>query len=631
VSIIPPAKQEEFQAYFEEEMAGRSTTRLETARQRRDGSLVDVSLSTAPLVGPEGVVTGTLTIISGLSERRWAEKRLRVQHATSAILATSSTLAEAGAGILQVICGAFGWDLGEIWLADPRSKVLSRMAGWHRSLAAVDEFETLSQPVPASTGGELPGRIWTSNAPLWLPDLAEQKDFPRAAAAVKAGLHDAFGAPLHLGRELVGVMDFFSYEIQQPDGELLSLIDTIGQQIAQFIERKRAEETLRETEANLRQAQKMDAIGQLAGGVAHDFNNLLTIILGYGELALESTDKDNPLYEMISEIGNAGQRAAALTKQLLAFSRKQPLQPTSLDLNRLVSDMERMLRRLIGEDIELQPLLAPHLHHVKADPAQIQQVLLNLVVNARDAMPQGGRLTIETANVQLDPRDVKAQPDVRPGPYVLLAVTDSGCGMDEKTRARIFEPFFTTKGPGKGTGMGLATVYGIVKQSEGHITVDSKPGEGTTFRIFLPRVEQTLLTRQVDSKPSESPRGTETILLVDDESLVRGLIRRILEAHGYCVLEAGDGAEALHVSRQHSGRIHLLLTDVVMPEMSGTELARLLQEVKPETKVLFMSGYTDDAVTRHGGLEPGRPFLQKPFTSDVLTRTVRETLGPAAC
>ena len=379
-------------------------------------------------------------------------------------------------------------------------------------------------------------------------------------------------------------------------------------------------------EEQLLQARKMEAVGMLAGGVAHDFNNILTAIIGYSELLLREINPYDPRHSDVKEIKKAADRAAALTAQLLAFSRRQILQPTVLDLNATVANMGKMLRRLIREDIDLLTVLDPALGRVKADPAQIEQVIVNLAVNARDAMPQGGKLTIETANVVLDEDYARRHAEVQPGAYVMLAVSDTGVGMDAETLSHIFEPFFTTKEVGKGTGMGLATVYGIVKQSEGHIWVYSEPGQGTTFKIYLPRIEEALESSKRVSIPAESLQGSETILLVEDEDVVREPVRRVLSQNGYTVLEARHGGEALQVCEQHEGPIHLLVTDVVMPRMSGRELAERLASLHPGMKVLYISGYTDNAIAHRGVLEPGTAFLQKPFTPYALALKVRQVL-----
>lgn len=382
-------------------------------------------------------------------------------------------------------------------------------------------------------------------------------------------------------------------------------------------------------EDQLHQAQKMEGIGRLAGGVAHDFNNVLTAIIGYSQLAIGRVDPADPLRRDLEEIRDAGGRAAQLTNQLLAFSRKQVLQSKVFDLNGTVSGISKMLVRVIGEDIEMTTRLESGLGLVKADPGQIEQVIINLAVNARDAMPLGGKITLETANVDLA-ADYTRSRVIKPGSYVMLAVSDTGCGMDTKTLSHIFEPFFTTKERGKGTGLGLATVYGIVNQSGGYIWVFSELGMGTTFKVYLPAVEGVQDAPVKVERVETSPRGTETIMVVEDEQSVRALAGTVLRALGYSVLEAASGPEAIQIAAAHAGPIPLLLTDVVMPQMSGRELAELMIAVRPDIKVLFASGYTDDAIVHHGVLEAGIAFLQKPFTPSSLARKVREVLDEQA-
>jgi PAS domain S-box-containing protein len=379
-------------------------------------------------------------------------------------------------------------------------------------------------------------------------------------------------------------------------------------------------------ENQLQQSRRMEAVGRLAGGIAHDFNNLLTIVKGYAELALQRTGVQQELRADVQQIENAAERASTLIRQLLAFSRRQVLQPKIIDLNAIVLGLDKLLGRLMGEHIEMVTRCAANVGHVKADPAQIEQVIMNLVVNARDAMPKGGRLTVETVNVDLDSTYARDHVTVKPGPYVMLAVSDSGIGMSPETVAHIFEPFYTTKESGQGTGLGLSTVYGIVKQSGGYIWVYSEPGKGTTFKVYLPRVAE-----QVESKPqpAEIPaagRGSETILLVEDEEAVRELASRILSAKGYSVVAAKSTAEAQQFAEKHRGEIHLLLTDIIMPGTSGRELARRITRRHPRTRVLYMSGYTDNVLAQGGVLEAGLSFLQKPFTPGALAQKVRDVL-----
>jgi PAS domain S-box-containing protein len=418
-------------------------------------------------------------------------------------------------------------------------------------------------------------------------------------------------------------MEIAASMLHDPSGKPGSIL-AVGRDIT---ERKRLE-------AQFRQAQKMEAVGRLAGGVAHDFNNLLTVIHGYTAIIHGDLASDAPLNRAarrsmladLSEVARAATRAATLVDQILAFSRRQVMRPMVLDLNELVQDAEKMLRRLIGEDIDLRTILTPSLGKVKADPAQIEQVIMNLAVNARDAMPCGGQLTLETANVDLDEDYVRTHPVSQPGPYVMFAMSDTGFGMDEQVLSHLFEPFFTTKDVGKGTGLGLAMVYGIVKQSGGYIWPYSEPGFGTTFKIYLPRVATEPEVIELKQASESLPRGNATILLVEDEAMVRGVAHHVLERQGYTVLTAGHPGEALPLSNQYGGPIDLLITDVVMPGMGGRDLAERMTSSYPEMQILYMSGYTDDTIVHHGVLEPGVNFLQKPFSPTSLVRKVRDVL-----
>jgi len=425
------------------------------------------------------------------------------------------------------------------------------------------------------------------------------------------------------------------YRIQRPDGKicwvqskLKPLLDAAGKLVridgvvSDISARKQLEE-------QLLHSQKLEAVGRLAGGIAHDFNNLLTAIYGHTEFALDYVDAENPLRREIEEIRNVGERASGLTQQLLAFGRKQILNPAILDLNAVVASTERLLQRLIGEDIQLVALPASGVMPVRADRGQLEQVIVNLAVNARDSMPDGGKLTIETANVELDPTYAQGQGLPRPGHYVMLSVSDTGCGMSPEIQSHAFEPFFTTKAPGKGTGLGLATVYGIVKQSGGHIWLDSEMGRGTTFKIYLPPAESEADVPVPVTMPMKARSGRGTILVAEDEEGVRKLILRVLRSKGYTVIEAEDGEQALELSTKYSGKIDLLLTDAVMPGMSGWVLAQRLKTAQPEIRVLYMSGYTDEAVVLHDILESDVAFLQKPFRFDVLARKVHEILNSA--
>jgi two-component system cell cycle sensor histidine kinase/response regulator CckA len=383
-------------------------------------------------------------------------------------------------------------------------------------------------------------------------------------------------------------------------------------------------------EQQFRQAQKMEAVGRLAGGVAHDFNNLLTVITGYAELLLGSPDLPIGQRTALEEIQRAAERGGALTHQLLAFSRRQPFTPRTVHLNALIVHMENMLSRLIGEDVELITVAAAEPATIRTDPGQLEQVVMNVVVNARDAMPGGGKLIIETANAQVDQTYAGPNVDLKPGSYVVLAISDTGMGMDPETTMHLFEPFFTTKAPGKGTGLGLATAYGIVKQSGGAISVYSEPGRGTTVKIYLPSAEAKAAAEMPEQSSSPALRGSETILVLEDEARVRKLVCEVLAGHGYHVLEAVRGEEAMRMASEYKGCIHLLLTDVVMPEMSGPQALEQIRARHPNMKVLFMSGYTDEAMMHHGILDSGAPFLQKPFLPDALAQKVRDVLASQA-
>ncbi len=450
----------------------------------------------------------------------------------------------------------------------------------------------------------------------------------------RAGVREAA-----LTRQAQGTYDE-EYRIVRPDGSLRFIHDRafpvpdsdgnpyrmVG--VAEDVtERTRANEERSRLESQLRQSQKMEAIGRLAGGVAHDFNNMLGVILGYADVALRKLRPIDPIYKHLHEIRDAGQRSAELTRQLLAFSRQQAIAPQVLDLNAQLRGMERLLQRVIGEDVTLEFALAPDLWPVLMDKSQVDQALANLAVNSRDAMPDGGRLTVETANVSVDSAYCQHRPGSQPGDYVMLAVSDTGLGMDEVTRERAFEPFFTTKPEGKGTGLGLATIYGIVRQNDGFVDIYSEPGQGTTIRLYLPRSQQDVAAVGATASLAVPARGHETVLLVEDQDQLREIARALLEELGYTVLEAASPGDAIVLCERHTGPVHLLLTDVVMPTMNGRDLAQRILALKPGIRTLFTSGYTADTISRRGVLEGGVHFLEKPFSLDSLARKIREALG----
>jgi len=500
--------------------------------------------------------------------------------------------------------------------------------------AAEAGYETLVEQAPVGIYRSNPeGRFLSANTAL-----VRMLGYESAADLLRLDMaRDVYADPA----ERQGLVDRDTYSDRQyddveatwkrKDGGLLTVqlnvraVRNAARQVEYYETFVRDVTEQRRLQQQVLQSQKMEAVGRLAGGIAHDFNNLLTVITSYSDLLLEDLGKDDPKRDDVEQVRKAAEGAASLTRQLLAFSRQQVLAPRVVSLNAVVDSLQKILRRVIGEDVELATALAPDLGAVKADVGQLEQVLMNLTVNARDAMPTGGKLTIETANVEHDPAYARAREGAAVSRFVMLAVTDTGVGMDEATKARIFEPFFTTKEAGKGTGLGLATVYGIVNQSGGFIWVYSEPGNGTSFKIYLPRVDAP--AEGVKAAGSVSvPRGTETVLLVEDAAAVRAVAKQVLQRQGYTVLEAPHGEAALHLAQKHRGPIHLLLTDVVMPVLSGRRLAEQLAPLRPDMKVLYASGYTDDSVVRHGILESGTAYLQKPFTPDSLARKVREVL-----
>ncbi len=456
---------------------------------------------------------------------------------------------------------------------------------------------------------------------------------PEDRAKVQMALDDALrtGGPYvcdhraQLPDGTIRTMHGLGEVVTDEQGKPLRIIGTTQD----ITEAERAEAALRRSEEQLRQSQKMEAVGRLAGGVAHDFNNLLTVISGYSSMSLEMMEKNHPLRKYIEEIQAASERAASLTGQLLAFSRKQVLQPRVINLNEIVRGMEKMLHRLIGEDIELCTMFDPELGHVKADPGQFEQVILNLAVNARDAMPRGGKLTIQTANVSLDQKTRFRNRDLEVGEYIMVAISDTGVGMTDEVRSHLFEPFFTTKGVGRGTGLGLATCYGIISQSDGDIRVYSEPNCGTTFKIYLPRVDAPATTDGNTTNQDTLPQGSESILIVEDEAAVRRLAASVLRTSGYRVQEARDAIEA-YALIQAKQPFDLVITDVIMPKMSGKELYDQIKTIAPRIKVLFMSGYTDDALVHHGVLSPELSFLEKPFSPARLALKVREVIDKSS-
>jgi PAS domain S-box-containing protein len=552
---------------------------------RKDGTMFPVAYTSAPIVS-SGQPIGAVLAFHDITERKRAEEELRESEERYRLLFESNPQ--------------------PMWVYDVET--LSFLAVNQSAVAhygySRDEFLEMT-----------------------IKDIRPEEDIPSMVKAIAEFSGGVDAASLWRHRKKDGTI--INVEITAHslvfDGRRAELI--LANDVT---ERKRLEAALLLSEEQLRQSQKLEAIGQLAGGVAHDFNNLLTAINGYSELSIRRLGDGHPVATYLEEIKKAGDRAANLTRQLLAFGRKQLLQPLSLNLNEVVSDMSKMLMRLIGENISFQTKLSPDLKRIKADPGQVEQVLVNLVVNARDAMPRGGVLTIETANGELDQDYASRHVAVVPGKYAMLAVSDTGIGMDAEVQAHVFEPFFTTKEKGKGTGLGLSTVYGIVKQSGGNIWVYSEPGQGTSFKVYLPLIEDELESSPAPVIESPVQQGSETVLLVEDEEMVRKLVSQLLEGNGYRVLMADGGEEAIELFTNYKEPIDLLITDVVMPKMSGKEVADQLKNVHPETKVLYMSGYTDEAIVHQGIVDADIAFIQKPFSENALARKVREVLNAEA-
>ena len=617
---------------------------FERTFRRKNGSTFPVLIENRLLRDEKGEIKGIRSAIQDITRLKQVEQALRESEEAARRLAQENAImAEIGRIISSTL------NIDEV--CDRLSKEVGKLIPFDRISVTLVNLKEGTTTVSYAMGVDVPDRrpgtiislkgtateIVVQTCSGLIMNAGDEKGiierFPGVVLASKSGFQSTMIVPLISKDQIIGVLHILSSRQESYKENDLRLAERIGNQIAGavanaqlFSERKRMEEEKEEIQEQLRQSQKMEAIGRLAGGIAHDFNNLLTIIKGYGQLSLLDLKEGDPLLKNIEEIQKAADRATTLIRQLLAFSRRQVMEMIVIDLNSLIRDLDKMLRRVIGEDIVLMTLLAEDLGRVKGDPGQIEQVIMNLAVNARDAMPTGGKLIIETVNSELDENFVHGHFGVAPGPYVMLSVSDSGLGMKQEVREKIFEPFFTTKERGKGTGLGLSTVYGIVKQSGGHIWVYSEPGHGTTFKIFFPRIEEAPDKIKPKTGSGDLPRGSETVLVVEDEKEVRTLASNVLKRQGYRVLEASNGGIAFLLCEQHKSPIDLMLTDVVMPEMNGRELAERVAGLHPEMKVLFMSGHTDDAIVQHGILEKHVNYIQKPFTVENLARKVREVL-----
>lgn len=571
----------------------------------------------------------TLSCLNDITERKQAEEEIRRRNRELALLnrviAASATHSEMKA-ILEIACRelaqAFEVPHATVALLNDKKNTANVAAEY----LAENSLTTLHLTIPLADD-PLFQHLLSYKAPLVTSDAQNDPNLvPLYELLRQRGIVSLLYIPLLIDREVVGGLGLESLQPRHFSSEEVSLAWSVADQVAGVLARTRLEAERQRWEEQYYQAQKMEAMGRLTAGIVHDFNNMLTTINGFAALIQDQFPPDDPIREMINKVLRSGEHAADLVRHLLAFSRKQMIEPQVLNLNTIVADIDKMLRRIIGEDINLKTVLAQELWPIKVDPTHIEQIIMNLAVNARDAMPGGGQLTIETANVTIYDDYTARHFGTKPGEHVLLAISDTGCGMSPEVKSHLFEPFFTTKEASKGTGLGLATVYGIIKQSGGHIWVYSEEGIGTVFKIYLPRAMESKYSPTLAGIDEKTPSGHETILVVDDNIPVRDLVRRILQKQGYILLEAQNGEEALRLITNYAGPIHLLLTDIVMPGISGKTLAEEAAHLRPDMKVLYISGYTDETITDHGAIEPGDAFLQKPFNPTALGRKVRFVL-----
>ncbi|MFO1092912.1 MAG: ATP-binding protein [Planctomycetaceae bacterium] len=548
---------------------------------------------------------------------------MQVEQRLFSILEASETIEQAGAPFLQTLCETVGWDTGELWLVDVDGKVLTEEVRWSRSQPGVEASR--GAPRQLARGEKLAGRAWQEGAPVFSTEPRDQLPAGLAVAALRN--LPGYALPISYRQRCLGVLVFRDPLIESPSDDLRQALAAVSQTLGQFLQLKQTEAALGQSESKLRQSQKMDSLGMLTGGIAHDFNNVLTVILSYSEIASDELAPDHLVREMLTEIHNAGRRAASMTRRLLMFTRQHTADLQPLNLNELVADMERMLRRLVGPQISLENSLLPALGMIRADASQVDQLLVNLVVNARDAMPEGGCITISTEHQSFSIADARNHPGIRPGDFVALTVRDTGTGMDEATRARIFEPFFTTKDAGRGTGMGLATVAAIVEQSGGFINVETAPGQGTAMIVYLPRIQQKLATLEVDRRIEPTLGGHETVLIVEDDEDLRKLLRRVIQVRGYSVLEATSAGDAIKVIASSQRPTSLVLMNDGLGGTAYQEACQQLQKSQPRLQIVMISdqsGHGDETAA-----PAGVHMLSKPFTSQDLARKIRSVLDGA--
>jgi two-component system cell cycle sensor histidine kinase/response regulator CckA len=594
-------------------------------RESGDILYTEISASTVETGG-----STVFAIVKDITRRKISEQLMAAQYAVTRGLGQAADIEAAGQAILDVILVHLKFKATVLWLKDKKDGMLRYFAGKCESpfLPESDFGPALPGSLPKSRQG-FPRRNLAKGESEWISELSAAKDGMQNSDLAKAGYRTVVGIPIMHGGRTLGVLDCYDTRILARDDDVLGALESIGGQLSQFMERKRAEEDLDQSMEQLRQAQKMEALGHLAGGVAHDFNNLLGVILGYSELLIAKLPEEDMRRSHVEQILKAGDRAQALTRQLLTFSRKQVVHPAMINFNAVIMDMKELLGRLVNEDVECIYDLEPAPLWIFADPGQGEQIIMNLAVNARDAMPDGGKLMIATRNVSIGKGHMPAGEDLEPGNYFQVKVTDQGSGMSEEVKARLFEPFFTSKGIGQGTGLGLSSVYGIVAQYRGRILVESELGKGSTFTLYFPGFENPAEAPEAAPYEDLHLTGTETLLIVEDQEEIRGVLREMLQGQGYRVMEAQNGSEALIFFSGYAGQIDLVITDMVMPSLNGTGLARALREIKPDVKIMFMSGYPDRETEAIDPGCAGTVYLQKPFRSDLLFKRIRAVLHPA--
>jgi PAS domain S-box-containing protein len=627
MGFVTSKDQERVSALFRKLLNNGSYQSGEVGLIRENGDILYTEIS-ASTVEADGCTV--LAIVKDITQRKLSERHMAAQYAVTRGLGQAADIEAAGQAVLEVILIHLKFKGAVLWLMDKKDGLLHYFAG---------KCNPPSLPENGS-GPALPGSLPKSRHAFtrrnlakgeseWISELSAAKDGVRNSELAKAGYRTLVGIPIVHGGRTLGVLDCYDTRILAKDDDVLGALESIGGQLSQFMERKRAEEDLGQSMEQLRQAQKMEALGHLAGGVAHDFNNLLGVILGYSELLMAKLPPESVQRKHVEEILKAGDRAQALTRQLLTFSRKQVVQPALINFNAVILDMRELLGRLVNEDIECSYDLDPEPLWILADPGQGEQIIMNLAVNARDAMPDGGKLIIATRNVFLEKGHMPAGEDLDPGNYFQVKVTDQGSGMSDEVKARLFEPFFTSKAIGQGTGLGLSSVYGIVRQYQGRILVESELGKGSTFTLYFPGFQKPAQSPDVPLHEVLPSQGTETLLIVEDQEEIRCVLRKMLQGQGYNVMEAQNGSEALIFFSGHAAEIDLVITDMVMPAMNGTGLAKALREIKPDVKIMFMSGYPDRETEAIDPGCAGTVYLQKPFRSDLLFKKLRDVLHPA--